>query len=210
MAIVERDNRTNQEAGNSQGLAASRLEAPFIHPLAEVESGARIGAGAKIWRFAHVRAGAVIGADTMIGNFVYVDAGVEIGSRVKIQNGVLVYSGVTIEDEVFLGPAMAFTNDLFPRSVSPDWVLTPTRVCRGASIGANATVICGVTIGAYAMVAAGSVVTHDVAAHALVRGNPARAVGYVCACGHKLGDMKLDITAPHTCRHCGQEILIAA
>ena len=155
----------------------------FIHPTAEVDEGARIGANTKIWHLAHIRSTARIGAGCVIGRNVYVDAEVVIGDLVKVQNNVSVYQGVTLEDEVFVGPSAVFTNDLRPRAQNPDWQITPTVVRRGASIGANATIVCGVEIGTYAMVAAGSVVTHDVAPHQLVAGNPARPRGWVNARG---------------------------
>lgn len=151
----------------------------FVHPTAEVESGATIGAGTKVWHLAHVRSSATIGAGCVIGRNVYVDAGAVVGDLVKIQNNVSVYHGVTIEDEVFVGPCAVFTNDLRPRAQNPDWQITPTLVRHGASIGANATIVCGVEIGRYAMIAAGSVVTRDVAPHQLVAGNPARPLGWV-------------------------------
>lgn len=153
------------------------------HPSAHVDDGAEIGAGTRIWHHAHIREGARVGAGSSIGQNVYIDAGVAIGERVKIQNNVSIYHGVTIEDEVFLGPSCVFTNDPLPRATSTSWTVVPTLVQRGASIGANATVVCGVTIGAAAMVGAGSVVTHDVAANELVLGNPARHHGWVCGCG---------------------------
>jgi UDP-2-acetamido-3-amino-2,3-dideoxy-glucuronate N-acetyltransferase len=151
----------------------------FIHPTADVEEGAQVGDGTKIWHLAHVRSEAVIGAGCVIGRNVYVDAGAVVGNLVKIQNNVSVYHGVTIEDEVFVGPCAVFTNDFRPRAQNPDWKITPTLVRRGASIGANATLVCGVTIGEEAMVAAGSVVTRDVAPNQLVAGNPARPLGWV-------------------------------
>jgi UDP-2-acetamido-3-amino-2,3-dideoxy-glucuronate N-acetyltransferase len=154
-----------------------------IHPTAVVEDGARLGAGAAVWHHAHVRSGAEVGAGTSLGKNVYVDAGVRIGERCKIQNNVSVYAGVTLEDEVFVGPSAVFTNDRYPRAVSPDWEVVPTHVARGASIGANATLVCGIEVGEWATVGAGSVVTRDVAAHELVVGNPARRVGWVCRCG---------------------------
>jgi acetyltransferase-like isoleucine patch superfamily enzyme len=155
----------------------------FIHPTAEVETGARVGDGTKVWHLAHIRSTAQVGAGCVIGRNVYVDADVVVGDLVKIQNNVSVYHGVTIEDEVFVGPCAVFTNDLRPRAQNPDWEITPTLVRRGASIGANATLICGVEIGEYAMVAAGSVVTRSVAAYQLVAGNPARPLGWVDAKG---------------------------
>jgi acetyltransferase-like isoleucine patch superfamily enzyme len=154
----------------------------FIHETAIVEPGAQIGEGTAIWHHAHVRAGATIGRDCTIGKNVYVDSGVSIGHRVKIQNNVSVYAGVTIGDEVFVGPSAVFTNDLLPRAVGY-WAIMPTTVSNGASIGANATIVCGNEIGAYAMVGAGAVVTHSVADHCLVLGNPARPAGWVCRCG---------------------------
>ena len=148
----------------------------MIHPTAIVELGAVIGHGTKVWHFAHIRTGAEIGADCVIGKDVYIDELVVIGDRVKIQNGVSVYQGVTLEDEVFVGPHVVFTNDPYPRSVGP-WEVVPTRIRRGASLGANATILCGIEIGEWAMVGAGAVVTHSVPAGMLVRGNPARVVG---------------------------------
>lgn len=157
-----------------------------IHSTAEVSPDAHIGDGTVIWNNAQVREHAVVGRDCSIGKDVYLDVGVRIGNGVKIQNGVSVYAGVTIEDEVFLGPHMTFTNDLFPRAFATDWKIVPTRVERGASIGANATVVCGNVIGQYAMVAAGCVVSRDVPEHVLALGNPMRFVGYVCRWGHKV------------------------
>ena len=171
---------------HSTGEILTELEGVYIHPLADVEEGAEIGAGTKVWRFAHVRTGARIGANSMVGNNCYIDTNVQIGDRVRIQNGVLVYAGVTVDDEVFLGPNMTFTNDLYPRADGRHWKIVHTHVCHGAAIGANATIVCGITIGEYAMIAAGSVVTKDVPPFTLVRGNPARIAGYVCYCGRKL------------------------
>ncbi len=151
----------------------------FVHPSAEVEDGAAIGPGTKVWHLVHVRGSAQIGSGCVLGRNVYVDAEVRIGDLVKIQNNVSVYRGVTIEDVVFVGPSAVFTNDLRPRAQSPDWTVTPTVVRRGASICANATIVCGVEIGEYAMVAAGAVVTHDVRPYQLVAGNPARHLGWV-------------------------------
>jgi acetyltransferase-like isoleucine patch superfamily enzyme len=166
-----------------------------IHPTAEVEEGARVGEGTRIWRQAHVRTGAVIGAECNLGMGVFVDVDVVIGNRCKLQNRVSVYKGVTIEDGVFVGPHATFTNDKTPRAVTPDgevatdddWTVVPTLVREGAAIGAGAVVVPGITIGRWAMVAAGAVVTRDVPDHGLVMGNPARLRGYVCACGRRLG-----------------------
>lgn len=166
----------------------------FIHDTAIVEDGARVGSGVRVWHFAHVRAGATIGNDTQVGKSCYIDSGAVIGARCKIQNFVSVYAGVTLEDEVFVGPGVVFTNDLHPRAVG-SWRLETTMIRRGASLGANATILCGVEIGAYAMVAAGSVVTKDVGTHELVAGVPARRVGYVCICGRRV-----EIPS-HSCQH---------
>lgn len=151
---------------------------PVIHDTAIVEPGAGVGLRTRIWHFAHVRAGALIGDDCTIGKDAYIDEGAVIGDRCKIQNGVSIYRGVVLEDEVFVGPHAVFTNDLYPRAVG-EWTLTPTQVHRGASIGANATILCGITIGAHAMIGAGAVVTKDVPPYAMVTGNPGQIVGYV-------------------------------
>lgn len=163
--------------------------AVFIHPSAEVHPSAVIGEGTKIWNGAQVREGAVIGRDCIISKDVYIDAGVQIGDGCKIQNHVSVYKGVEVEDEVFIGPNAVFTNDLFPRAGVKEWEIVPTRLQKGCSIGANATVVCGVTIGPYAMLAAGSVVTTHVARYTLVAGNPARPVGCVCHCGKRMAEI---------------------
>mgnify|MGYP001772685810 CR=1 FL=1 len=182
----------------------------FIHPTAVVEDGAKIGEGTRIWHFAHVRSGAIIGKNCNIGKDVYLDSGAVVGDRVKIQNGVSIYKGVHIEDDVFIGPYAVFTNDKYPRAFSTDWEVVPTRVKRGASIGANATIVCGVTIGEYAMVAAGSVVTKDVPPHGLVLGNPAKLVGFVCYCGRPLREKIAESEAEvvFKCSHCGREVRI--
>jgi acetyltransferase-like isoleucine patch superfamily enzyme len=157
----------------------------FIHPTAEVSPQAIIGDGTRIWHHAQVREGAVIGKECILGKDVYIDKHVQIGNNVKIQNRATLYDGVTVEDDVFIGPHAVFTNDMFPRSISPGWKVTPTLVKKGASIGANATILCGIVIGSYVMIGAGSVVTKDVPAHTLMYGNPATAQGFVCSCGRK-------------------------
>jgi acetyltransferase-like isoleucine patch superfamily enzyme len=157
----------------------------FIHATADVSADARIGSGTKIWNGAQVREHAQIGKSCIISKNAYIDTEAVLGDRVKVQNNVNVYHGVEVEDDVFLGPSMTFTNDMFPRAFNQDWKITGTRVKKGASIGANATIVCGVTVGEYAMVGAGSVVTKDVAPYALVVGNPARPIGHVCKCGNR-------------------------
>jgi UDP-2-acetamido-3-amino-2,3-dideoxy-glucuronate N-acetyltransferase len=175
----------------------------FLHETSYVDAGANIGAGTKIWHFCHVMAGSQIGRDCNIGQNVFIASGVEIGNRVKIQNNVSVYTGVTVEDDVFLGPSMVFTNVINPRSHIPrkdEYQLTLVR--RGATIGANATILCGVTLGEYAFVGAGAVVTHDVPPYALVYGTPAQLQGWMCRCGERL-PLSTQISGEEaTCPHC--------
>lgn len=157
-----------------------------IHPTAEVSPAARIGDGSQIWHWAQVREGARIGRNCRIGKDVYVDVDVTIGDDCKVQNFATLYRGVTVGNRVFIGPHVCFTNDIYPRAVSPDWQVVPTTVEDGASIGANATILCGLTIRRNAMVAAGAVVTKDVPAQTLVAGVPAKVIGWVCECGRPL------------------------
>ena len=171
-------------------------------PTAVVEEGATLGEGTRVWHHAHVRAGAVVGRGCTLGKNVYVDAGAVLGDRVKVQNNVSVYTGVTIEDEVFLGPSCVLTNDLRPRATSTDWQVVPTLVRRGASIGANATIVCGTTVGEWAIVAAGAVVTRDVAPHQLVLGNPAHHHGWVCRRGHVVSRADEPPADPDDCPSC--------
>jgi acetyltransferase-like isoleucine patch superfamily enzyme len=157
----------------------------FVHQLALCES-TDIGKNTRIWAFAQVMKDVTIGEDCNFGGHTFVESGVKIGNRVTVKNGVAIWKGVTIEDEVFLGPNCVLTNDLYPRSkiYSPDYV--KTLIKKGASIGANATIICGITIGEYSMIGAGAVVTKDVPPFALVLGVPARVAYYVSKCGQKL------------------------
>ena len=165
----------------------SSLPAPFIHESAYVDDGAKIGNGTKIWHFCHIMPGAVIGERCNLGQNVVVMPGTKLGNNVKVQNNVSIYEGVVLEDDVFCGPSMVFTNVINPRShVSRRDEYKPTLVRRGASIGANATIVCGVTLGEYAFVGAGAVVTRDVPDYAVVTGVPARRTGWACQCGELL------------------------
>ncbi len=170
----------------------------YVHETAEVSSEAIVGERTKIWNQAQIRENAELGDDCIIGKNVYIDEGVKIGNRVKVQNNVNIYNGVIIEDDVFCGPNMTFTNDLYPRAFNNNWKIVKTKVKKGASIGANATIKCGITIGEYATIGAGSVVVKNVLPHALMIGNPARAVGWVCKCGYKLDGVG-------TCIECGEK-----
>src|SRR5256886_9991544 len=159
----------------------------FVHESSYVDDGARIGKGTKIWHFCHVMPGAEIGERCSLGQNVVVMSGTRIGNNVKIQNNVSIYEGVVLEDDVFCGPSCVFTNVLTPRSqVSRKHEYRPTLVKRGSSIGANATIVCGVTLGEYAFIGAGAVVTSDVPSYALMVGVPARRVGWMCQCGERL------------------------
>ena len=182
----------------------------FVHPTAFIEDNVTIGDNTKIWHQVQVRAGAKVGKNCIFGKSVFVDVNVTIGDNVKVQNFVSIYQGVTIEDDVFVGPHVCFTNDLLPRATNQDWELIKTLVKKGASIGANSTIICGLTIGEHSMIGAGSLVSKNVPSFALVFGNPARLNGYVCYCGNVVE--KTTSVLPKgtklSCKECNKEIIL--
>jgi UDP-2-acetamido-3-amino-2,3-dideoxy-glucuronate N-acetyltransferase len=188
-----------------------------IHTSSEVSEGATIGEGTSIWHHCQVR-DAVIGKNCVFGKGVFVDSGVIIGDNVKVQNYVSVYHGVTLEDGVFVGPHVTFTNDMIPRSINvdgslksaDDWEISKTVVKRGAALGANSTIRCGVTIGEWAMIGSGSVVTRDIPDYGLVYGNPGRLRGFVCPCGHRLegGSAASEGKVSVNCNKCQQTVEI--
>lgn len=181
----------------------------FIHPTAEVHPSANVGQGTKVWGQAQIREKASIGSSCNISKDVYIDAGVEIGNRVKIQNGVSIYKGVVLEDDSFVGPHAAFTNDSMPRSFNEDWEIVPTFVRRGASIGANATIICGVSLGPYSMVSAGSTLTTDAPPHGLMIGSPARLVAYICRQGHRMTSVSSEgYDYTYHCEQCKESLTV--
>lgn len=174
-----------------------------VHGSSYLDKGADVGRGTTIWHFCHVMAGAVVGERCTIGQNVVIMPGSRLGDNVKVQNNVSIYEGVECEDDVFLGPSMVFTNVVNPRShVSRKHEYGRTLVRRGATIGANATILCGHELGEYCFVAAGAVVTQDVSAHALVAGVPARRIGWMCRCGERLPDSETG--ADVECGACGE------
>lgn len=187
-------------------MTATLETSVFVHPSAICDASG-IGEGTRVWAFSHVQDGAVVGAHCNIGDHVFVESGAQVGNRVTVKNQVMIWAGVTIEDDVFLGPGVILTNDRYPRSGRmpevaeryghhENWRMS-TTVCCGASIGAGVILLCGITIGRYATVGAGAVVTRDVADHRLVVGQPARPVGWVCVCGIPLDERR-------TCHQCGR------
>lgn len=177
----------------------------FVHESSYVDDGAQIGAGTKIWHFCHVMSNAKIGERCNIGQNVLVAADVTIGDNVKIQNNVSLYTGVVVEDDVFLGPSMVLTNVINPRShISRKDEYKSTLIKQGASVGANATIVCGVTLGRYCFIGAGSVVTRDVPDYGLVYGNPGRIQGWMCQCGVRLMFEPLDGQEQAVCLACGE------
>lgn len=176
----------------------------FIHEQATVSADATIGNGTKIWQYCNIMGDVSIGENCNLGQNVYIEAGCKIGNGVKIKNNIAVYSGITIEDDAFIGPNVVFTNVINPRSfIERKHEFRPTLVCKGATLGANATIVCGHTIGKYAMVGAGSVVTKDIGAYELVVGNPARKMGYVCKCGERVAN---PVDNKIHCDKCGETI----
>ena len=185
---------------------AEEVPSYFAHPTAVVDADCEIGEGTKIWHFTHVMSGCILGKGCNLGQNVVISPGVRIGNNVKIQNNVSVYTGVELEDDVFCGPSMVFTNVINPRShIVRKHEYRKTVVKQGASLGANSTVVCGVTIGRYAFIAAGAVVTKDVPDYALVMGVPAKQVGWVCYCGERLGEAA---GPSRQCMHCGRHYQI--
>ena len=193
----------------------------MIHPTADVAADARIGEGTVVWNGAQIREGAALGEDCVVGKDAYVDVGVQVGDKVKIQNGALVYRGVTVESGVFIGPGAILTNDRFPRSItsdgelarSGDWEISEVRLRYGCSIGAGAIVVAGSDVGRFATVAAGTVVTRSVPDRALVAGNPARRIGWVCDCGRRLVDSQgealgAETTGTGTCPRDGRRYAV--
>lgn len=175
----------------------------YVHESSIVDEGAQVGPGTKIWHFCHIMAGARIGANCNIGQNVFIAAGVQVGDNAKIQNNVSLYTGVILEEDVFLGPSMVFTNVVNPRShVNRKDEYKTTRVKKGATIGANATIVCGTVLGRFCFVGAGAVVTRDVPDHALVYGTPARIQGWMCECGTGL---KFTPEGTGVCGACGKK-----
>jgi UDP-2-acetamido-3-amino-2,3-dideoxy-glucuronate N-acetyltransferase len=185
-------------------MTSDSTRAPSIHPSAVVDENVVLGERTKVWHFVHVCSGAKIGKACVLGQNVYIGKNARLGDGVKVQNNVSVFEGVEVEDQAFLGPSCVFTNVLNPRAfVERKHEFRPTRVGRGASVGANATILCGVRLGDYCLVGAAAVVLADVPAYALVVGNPARQMGWICRCGTRLADV-----SEQRCQSCGDGYVI--
>jgi len=181
----------------------------YVDPTAIIDDGVSLGNGTKVWHFVHIMKDTKIGKECIIADYVYVGKGVNIGDKVKLENRATLYDGVTIEDNVFVGPHVTFTNDPYPRSINPDWKILPTLVKEGSSIGARTVIVCGVTIGKYALIGAGSVVTRDIPSYALAYGNPARVRGFICRCARKLDpEEKTKTCISMRCSICNQKYMI--
>jgi len=209
--------------GNGEFMMSAIDPGARIHPTADLEADVSVGPGTSVWHRAQVRRGASIGAECVIGRDTFIDERVSIGDRVKIQNAALIYHGVTVEDGVFIGPNAILTNDRYPRAITidgdlaraDDWEVSPIILRTGASIGAGAVVVAGCDVGRFATVGAGAVVTRDVPDHALVAGNPARRIGWACACGRRLVDSAgavagADAAGMASCPACGSRYHIHA
>lgn len=205
LAVLERAERAmSVSSTHAQGVGAPARV--FVHPTATIDAGATIGEGTKLWHHVHVSLGASIGRDCSLGQNAYVGPGVKIGNGVRVQNNVSVYEGVELEDYVFCGPSMVFTNVKNPRAeVERKDEFGRTLIQQGATLGANCTIVCGTTVGRYAMVGAGAVVTRNVAPHAIVAGVPAVRIGWVCECGERLGPVGRAV-----CQRCGRIYAVAA
>lgn len=197
------NHKTKNQLNNASSLPHLSTSATFIHPTAIIDPGAIIGEGTKIWHFSHVMPDSIIGRHCSLGQNVVMMTGASLGDHVKVQNNVSIYTGVHCEDDVFLGPSMVFTNVINPRSaIVRKHEYKPTYVRKGATIGANATIVCGIEIGEYAFIGAGAVVTKNVPAYALVMGNPARQTGWMSRNGHKL---KFDESGIAICQESGEK-----
>jgi acetyltransferase-like isoleucine patch superfamily enzyme len=181
----------------------------FAHKTAEISPDAQIGKGTKIWHYAQIREDSIIGKGCNIGKSVYIDKNVKIGNNVKIQNGVSVYDGIVVEDDVILGPHCSFTNDLYPRAFNEEWKIVPTLIKKGAAIGSNATILCGITVGEYSMVGAGAVVIDNTLPYSLMVGNPARLKNFVCHCGNELFLKEINGNKySYLCKECEKNLTI--
>jgi UDP-2-acetamido-3-amino-2,3-dideoxy-glucuronate N-acetyltransferase len=193
---------TQSLTGEGEGEMDKIEKGYFVHPAAVIDEGVEIGEGTKIWHFTHIMPGAKIGRNCIVGQNVFIGSGVTLGNNIKVQNNVSIYDGVILEDDVFCGPSMVFTNVFNPRSfISRKKEFRMTLVRKGATIGANVTVVCGNMIGHYAFIGAGSVVTRDIPDYALVYGNPGRMKGWVCQCAEEITFR----SGKAVCKDCGKK-----